>query len=141
MGLTMANRYIAQDQTRWTGPTHLGAGEHDPAKRIAKFIFDAPDGTPVAKLRTAYVNAVETVSALRAKRKETESSNLYTALGVAERLGEHAMTQNLPALRRARTAVERVKADIAERRSNLTITKPTDAQHRELAEIRSAMRA
>src|SRR4051812_38872059 len=98
----MPNRYISPDQSKWYGPTHIGAGQHDPAKRITKFVFDGEDGSPVAKLRSAYVGAVESVSALRTKRKETEGSNLFTALGVSERVAEHAMTENIPALRRAR---------------------------------------
>jgi hypothetical protein len=137
----MANRFLTNDQTKWYGPTHISGGQYDPAKRISKFAFDAPDGSPVAKLRTAYVGAVDAVSSLRAKRRETEGSKLYTPLGVSERIAEHAMTENIPALRRARAAAERVKTEIADRRSKLTLAKPSDEQRRDHEEIRAAMRA
>src|SRR5215210_5832328 len=110
----MTNRYLSSDQTKWFGPTHIGAGQHDPAKRITKFVFDGPDGSAVSKLRTAYVDAVDAVSTLRAKRREAEGSNRFTPMGIAEHLAEGAMTGNIPALRRARSAVERVQAEIAD---------------------------
>jgi hypothetical protein len=134
------NRYYSPDQSRWWGPTHIGAGLHDPEKRISKFIFDGPDGSPVAKLRSAYVGAVEAVSALRTKRIETEGSKRFTPLGVSEHVAEHAVTENIPALRRARTVVEKVKGQIAEKRSKLTLAKPTDEQRRDHEEVRAAMR-
>src|SRR5215217_8045993 len=100
--MSMANRFLSSDQTKWFGPTHLGDGPYKPEKRVGKFIFDGPEGSPVAKLRTAYVGAVEAVSALRAKRRETEASKRFTPLGIAEQVAEHAITDNIPALRRAR---------------------------------------
>jgi hypothetical protein len=46
----------------------------------------------------------------------------------------------LPALRRARTVVEKVKADIAAKATSLTLPKPSDDERKEQEEIRSAMR-
>ena len=59
----MANRYFTNDQTKWFGPTHIGPGPGDNAgKRITKFIFDGPEGSAVARLGSAYRNAIETVN-------------------------------------------------------------------------------
>src|SRR4051812_32094264 len=105
----MANRFLSPDKSKWFGPTHISGGQYVPEKRIGKFVFDGPDGSPVAKLRSAYVGAVEAVSTLRARRREAEGSNLYTPLGISERVAEHAMIGEIPALRRARAAVEKVQ--------------------------------
>jgi hypothetical protein len=51
------------------------------------------------------------------------------------------MTGEIPALRRARAAADKVKAEIADRRSRLTLAKPTDEQRKDHEEIRAAMRA
>jgi hypothetical protein len=137
----MKNRYYSQDQSKWWGPTHLGSGLHDPAKRVSKFVFDDVAGSPVAKLRGAYVGAVEAVSTLRAKRGEAEKSNRFTPLGVSEHIAEQAMVDHIPALRRARAVSDRVKAEIADKRSKLTLAKPTEEQRRDHEEIRAAMRS
>jgi hypothetical protein len=50
------------------------------------------------------------------------------------------MTDNIPALRRARAMAEKVKTEIADRRSKLTLAKPSDEQRRDHEEIRAAMR-
>src|SRR3954453_13761243 len=108
----MANRFLSSDQTKWFGPTHISGGQYDPAKRISKFVSDGPDGSPVSKLRSAYVGAVNAVSSLRSKLRETEGTKRFTPLGTSEHIAEHAMTNNIPALRRARAALEKVKAEI-----------------------------
>jgi hypothetical protein len=136
----MPNRFLSPDQAKWFGPTHISGGQFDPAKRISKFIFDGPDGSPVAKLRSAYVGAIEAVSTLRAKRREAEGSKRFTPLGISEHVAEHAMTENIPALRRARATVEKVKGEITDRRSKLTLARPTDEQRKDHEEIRAAMR-
>ncbi|MGY3159845.1 hypothetical protein ACVL91_009827 [Bradyrhizobium elkanii] len=146
MGLSlMANRYYTSDKTKWFGPTHIGpapAGRADNnEKQITKFIFDGPDGSPITKLRSSYEVAISAVNGLRRKRDETESTGQYTSLGISEQLAKSAVTDEIPALKRARTAVERIKEEIAERRGSLKLARPTDEQHREMAEIRSAMRA
>ncbi|MDI2103936.1 hypothetical protein [Bradyrhizobium sp. Mp64] len=140
----MANRFLSSDQTKWFGPTHIGpapAGRTDNgAKRISKFIFEGPEGSPIAKLRSSYETAIGAVTGLRKKRDETESTGQYTSLGISEQLAKSAVTDEIPALKRARAAVDKIKGEIAEKRSGLKLTKPTDEQQRELAEIRSAMR-
>lgn len=136
----MANRFLSSDQSKWTGPTHMGAGLHDPAKRVSKFVFDGPDGSSVAKLRNAYVGAIEAVHGLRGKRSEAEGSKRFTALGLSEHVAEYAMTGQIPAVRRARAVVEKVRAEIADKRSKLALPKPNEEERRDHEEIRAAMR-
>ncbi|WOH55047.1 hypothetical protein [Bradyrhizobium sp. BWC-3-1] len=138
---SMANRFLSPDPSRWTGPTHLGSGPYSSSKRVSKFVFDGPTGSSVAKLRTAYVGAIDAVNTLRTKRQETDKSKRFTPLGTSEHVAEHAMTDNIPALRRARATAEKIKAEIADTRSKLTLAKPTDEQRRDHEEIRAAMRS
>lgn len=136
----MTNRFYTDDQTKWTGPTHVGS-KNNPETRVSRFIFDGPDGSPVAKLKAAYASSLEAVSSLGAKRKEVEAKGHYTPLGIVERVAEHAGTEQLPAVRRARKVVENVYSDIAARRSGLKLAEPTETERRDFEELRSAMRA
>jgi hypothetical protein len=138
--MKMANRYYTDDQERWTGPTHIGPGMK-PEKMIAKFIFDGGSDTHIPALRTCYETAIGTLNGLRTKRSEAEASGQFTQLGITEKLAQGAVTGEIPALKRARVTTEKIKAEIAEKRASLTLPKPTEEQHREHAEIRSAMRA
>ncbi|MBR1233654.1 hypothetical protein [Bradyrhizobium sp. AUGA SZCCT0182] len=142
----MNNRfYKSRDPANpWPGRIYIGPAKTDmerDRKRISYFAFDGPEGSPIAKLKSAYVNGLAIVDGLRRKREETEATRRFTPLGVTEALGEVALTDSLPALRRAWTAVEKVKADIAAKASSLTLAKPSDEQRKEQEEIRSAMRA
>jgi hypothetical protein len=141
----MANRYQTDDQSKWFGPTHIGpAPAHDPTnggKRITKFIFDGPAESPIPKLRESYETAIKVVEGLRTKRREAEATGRLTRIGVTENLAQGAMVDQIPKLRRARATVEKVKGEIAERAAALKLPKPSEEQHREHAEIRSAMRS
>jgi|SRR4051794_4199862 hypothetical protein len=132
------NRFYT-DPANWIGPTHLGS-IHNPDTSVSKFLFDGPEGSPVAKLKSAYASSVEAVSSLGAKRKEVEAKGHYTPLGIVEKVAEHAGTDELPAVRRARKVVENVYSDIASRRSSLKLAEPTEAERKGFEELRSVMR-
>ncbi|MET3838743.1 hypothetical protein [Bradyrhizobium sp. OAE829] len=140
------NRYYKpRDPTNpWPGRIYIGPAntemERD-RKRISYFAFDGPEGSAVAKLKSTYLESLAIVDGLRGKREQTEATRRFTSLGVTEALGEVALTDSLPALRRASAVVEKVKAEIATRASSLTLAKPTDEQRAEQAEVRSALRA
>ncbi|WP_146159797.1 hypothetical protein [Bradyrhizobium sp. MOS002] len=138
-GTASPNRYFTSDEAKWAGPSHIAPGKR-PEKRIGRFVYDGPDDSPIAKLRASYESAIAAVDTLRTKRGETEKSGQFTPLGVTEQLARGAVTDEIPALRRARAAVDKVKADIAERRGSLKLAKPTPEQIEEHKEIRTAMR-
>jgi hypothetical protein len=140
MGLKMPNRFYTENKENWFGPTHLGQGMK-PEKRVTKFVFDGPPESQIPKLRASYEAAINAVSGLRTKRDSAEATGQFTPLGVTEKLAQEAVTNELPAIKRARVVTEKIKAEIAEKRAGLTLAKPTDEQHREHAEIRAAMRA
>jgi len=133
----MANRYLISDMSKRIGRTHIGK------RSISHFIFEAPEGSPVAKLRSAYAAALDADAALRESRANAEASKKFTALGISEQVAESALTDALPKLRRARVAVERIKAEMAERASKLTPKLPDPADLRgeaQRAEIRAMLR-
>lgn len=128
----------------WPGRSTIGPAATDAArdrKRISYFSFDGPDDHTVGKLKRAYLEGLAVVDELLGKREQTEATKRFTPLGITEALGEHALTESLPKLRRARATVEKIKAELAAKASSLTLAKPTDEQRKEQEEIRSAMRA
>jgi hypothetical protein len=142
----MASKYYTRDTSKWVKKSSLRPGGEpttDLSKFIGYFCFD-PDldasGT-VAKARGAYAAAFEIVDGLRAKRGELESSKKFTPLGLQEQLGDAALKEALPALKRSRVEIEKLQAEIAERRRKVTLAKPSEDQRHEQEEIRSAMRA
>ena len=81
------------------------------------------------------------VDGLRGKRGELEASKKFTPLGLQEQLGDAALKESLPALKRARVEIEKLQSEIKEKRSKVTLPKPSDDQRKDHEEIRSAMRA
>lgn len=137
------NRFYQTDRSKWTGRGYIGPVASENArdkKRIAHFIFDGPEGSPVARLRAAYIDGLAIVDELLKKRDEVTATRRFTPLGVSEALGEHALTDSIPKLRRARAAVDKIKAELTDRASKLTLTAPNDQQRKEHEEIRSVMR-
>ncbi len=133
---TMTRKFYARDTSKWIKRLSLG----NSAAPISFFHFD-PDldasGT-VAKAKDAYLKACEVVDGLRTKRSELEASKRYTSLGVSEQLGDAALTDALPALRRAKAAMEKIAHEIKERRAGLKLTKPDQSD--EARELRAEMR-
>ncbi|HWV41315.1 hypothetical protein [Pseudorhodoplanes sp.] len=142
----MANKYYTRDSSKWVKQSRFRPGQElstDPAKIITYFAFDPdldPSGT-VAKAKAAYVAAFEVVDGLRGKRGELEASKKFTPLGLQEQLGDAALKEALPALKRSRVAIEKLQSEIKEKRSKITLAKPSDDQRKDHEEIRSAMRA
>src|SRR5436190_1373437 len=137
----MANRYITEDRAAWFGPTHIGDGPYNPKKRVSKFMFAGEEGSPVAKLRASYEAAVEAGRDLRQQRTKVEATGKYLPLGITEVLAKHATEDSIPKLRRAKASVEKIKLEIADRRSKLTVPKPSEDQRRDFEEVRAAMRS
>lgn len=142
----MANKFYTRDTNKWVKKSRLRPGQElslDPAKFIGYFAFD-PDLDPsgvVAKAKAAYVASFEVVDGLRSKRGELEASKKFTALGLQEQLGDAALKESLPALKRARVEIEKLQNEIKDKRSKITLAKPTDEQRKDQEEIRAAMRA
>ena len=139
----MANRYYSPRDT-WVGRTHISPDQFGKNDKIISFWAWGDDGSPdhpVAKLGRAYLDGLAAVDELRDKRAAVEGTQRYTAFGVSEQVGEHALTDSLPKLRRARAAVEKVKREMAERAAKLTLPKPDPAHELQRAEMRALLRS
>lgn len=139
----MANRFYSPRES-WRGRSYISPDKFgNNEKMISHWVWGSggsPDH-PVAKLSAAYDAGLAAVDELRARRAEVEASNKYTALGISEQVGEHALTDSLPKLRRARAVVEKVKAEMAERAAKLTLPKPDPATEAQRAEMRALLRS
>ena len=78
----------------------------------------------VRDARHSYNAALAVVDGLRAKRGEIEGTRRFTPLGISQEVGEVALTDALPALRRAKAVLEKAAAKIEHRASKITLAKP-----------------
>lgn len=116
------NRFYA-DKSKWAGRPYIGT-KSAPEKMTPFFSFDGPEGSAVAKLKAAHIDAFAIGDDLRKQRETITSTGKYLPLGITEAVAKHAAEDSLPKLRRARAVVETVKADIAQRASKITLTPP-----------------
>jgi hypothetical protein len=137
----VTNRFYTPDKTKWTGRTHIGPGPGDNrGKRISLFIFDGPQDSLVARLRSAHSLGLEAVDRLRERRAALAAGGRHTELGMKQEVADDAMKDAIPKMRRARAMVEKVEAEITERAAKLTLAKPDAEQRKDHEEIRTAMR-
>ena len=128
----MAGKFYTRDTNKWVKQSRLRPGQElatNPDKFIGYFCYDPdldPSGT-VAKAKAAYLKAFEVLEGLRGKRSELDASKKFTPLGLQEQLGDAALKEALPTLKRSRVEIEKLQAEIAERRSKVTLAKPDPA--------------
>lgn len=120
------NKFATDESTKWEKKISVRPNGEE---HLHFFIYDPEldQSGMVAKARDAYLKAFQVVDGLRAKRRELEAAKLYTSLGLSERLGETAMTDALPSLRRARAEIEKLQAGLDERRAKLVLARPNPA--------------
>lgn len=139
------NRFY-QPRESWEGRFSINgerAGDH--SKTIGKWVFGngGDDKSPVGISRAAYLAGLDAIDALRSEHGRLAQTKRFTPLGLSEAAGEYALTNSLPALKRARVQVDRLKAELVERKSKLTIKKPDPADtigEMQRAEMRKALR-
>jgi hypothetical protein len=126
------NKFYSQDTSKWVTKSRLRPGVEFsavPSKFVGYFCYD-PDADPsgmVAKAKAAYEASFAVVEGLRTKRNDLEASKQYTPLGLQEQIGDAALKEALPALKRSRVEIEKLQAGISERRSKVTLAKPDPA--------------
>jgi hypothetical protein len=94
-------------------------------RRIEPWTLEPKENTALAKLERAYLDALEAVDAVEARKVKAQTGGTLTPSGVlADTLG-FAASVAAPALKKARNAVEQAKHEAAERRAKLVL-KPAD---------------
>jgi hypothetical protein len=87
------------------------------------------EGTTLAWLEAAYLDALSAVDAVEARKATAEKSGTLTASGVLSDTLQFAASTLAPKLKKARNAVERARAEASDRRAKLTLKKsdPSDS--------------
>lgn len=142
----MASKFYTTDSAKWRGRFDIVPGKTgDRAKRlVGKWCFDveADKTGTLAKLETAYSAALDALDRTREAKEQIVATGKYTPLGVTEAVGKHAVEDTLPALRRARATLEKVRNELDDKRANLGLPAPKDENERRAhEEIRAALRA
>lgn len=123
------NKFATPDKAKWITKLSVRPNSNGAEHRVHFFYFDPElDATgTIAKARDAYLKAFEVVDGLRARRGELEATKQYTPLGLQEQLGDAALKDALPALKRSRVVLDKLQAEMAGRRSKITLAKPDPA--------------
>jgi hypothetical protein len=90
-------------------------------RRIEPWVLQPQEGTTLAKLERAYLDALESVDAVEQRKLDAVSSKKYTEDGVAADVLQFAASKLAPKLHRARRTVEAAKVEAALRRSKLVL--------------------
>jgi hypothetical protein len=98
-------------------------------RRIEPWAFTPKENSTLAKLERAYLDALEAVDAVEARKVTAEKSGTLTPSGVANDVLGFAASKLAPQLQKAKRVVEQAKAEAADRRAKLTLKKsdPSDS--------------
>jgi hypothetical protein len=92
---------------------------------IEPWVLEPKENTALAKLEKSYLDALESVDKLEARKASAEKSGTLTPTGVVSDTLQYAACTLAPALKKGRTAVEQAKHEAATRRAKLVL-KPAD---------------
>jgi hypothetical protein len=92
---------------------------------IEPWAFQPKEGTTLAKIERAYLDALECVDQVEERKAQAIASKQFTDQGVVADVLGFAAAQLAPKLKRARQAVEAAKAEAVARREKLAL-KPAD---------------
>jgi hypothetical protein len=113
-----------------------------PSGRTPRFIEPwavASKGPELTRLEKTYLDTLAAVDAFEARKAQATKSGTLTATGLKNDALQYAASKSVPALLRAKLAVEQARAALAERRARLTLksSDPSDlaAQQRRLWKI------
>jgi hypothetical protein len=100
-------------------------GANGPVSRPMKlWEFEPKPNTTLAKLEAAYMAGVEAVDRVEARARANATNGKFTPEGVKDDVLRFALNDIVPELHRARTTIKKAKAEVAERRSKLTLAQP-----------------
>jgi hypothetical protein len=104
-----------------------------PSNRLPRYIepwaLQPKAGTTLAKIERAYLDALEAVDSVEARKAAAIASKKFTAEGVANDVLKFAASQLAPKLKRARQTIEAARSELAAKREKLTLKRadPADA--------------
>ena len=94
--------------------------------RVGFWTFDPTKDHRVARLQGHYLDVFQALDGLREHKQSTAKSGRLTPMGVTEAVAEKAMVKAIPAVKRARAAVDAIKADIQLRLDGFKLSGPSE---------------
>jgi hypothetical protein len=94
------------------------------SRRVRLWEYDAKPGTTLAKLESAYLAGLNAVDRAEERTKANAASGKFTPDGVKQDTMQFALNELVPSLHRARTTIQKARAEVAERKSKLTLQGP-----------------
>ncbi len=94
-------------------------------RTINPWVLESKPGSTLARVESVYIDALAAVDALEDYKAKAAASNQFTPEGIAANTLQFAASQLAPKLRRAQQELAAAKAEVAARRSKLTL-KPAD---------------
>jgi hypothetical protein len=115
MAITMKGRHTIR--------AHTPSGREP--RHVELWTFEPKENSTLARLERAYLDALEAVDLVEARKVKAAQGGTLTPAGVASDVLGYAASTLAPKLKKARTAVEQAKHEAADRRAKLVL-KPAD---------------
>ena len=94
------------------------------SRRVRLWEYDPKPNTTLAKLESAYLAGLNAVDRAEERTKANAASGKFTPDGVKQDAQQFALNELVPSLHRARTTIQKARAEVAERKSKLTLQAP-----------------
>jgi hypothetical protein len=94
-------------------------------RHVEPWSFLPKENSTLHRLEKAYLDALEAIDLVEARKVNAAQGGTLTAAGVASDVLGYAASELAPQLQKARRAVEQAKSEAAERRAKLVL-KPAD---------------
>jgi hypothetical protein len=90
-------------------------------RHVEPWTFSPKENSTLHRLEKAYLDALEAVDLVEARKVKAAQGGTLTAAGVANDVLGYAASELAPQLQKARRAVEQAKSEVAERRAKLVL--------------------
>jgi hypothetical protein len=94
------------------------------SRMIKRWRFDPKPDTTLARLEAAYMSGLDAVDRIEERAAINKTSGKFTREGARDDVLRYALNELVPGLHKARMAIRRARAEVAERRSKLKIEGP-----------------
>jgi hypothetical protein len=99
-------------------------GSDQPSRHVGLWDFAAEPGSTLASLETAYLTGLNAIDSVEACKASGIASGKFTEAGLQADVLALALNNVIGPLHKARTAIGKAKAELAQRKSKLTLQQP-----------------
>jgi hypothetical protein len=94
------------------------------SRLIKRWRFDPKPNTMLARLEKAYLAGLDAVDRIEERTRSNTTSGKFTRDGARDDVLNHALNNLIPGLHKARIAIKKAKAEVADRKSKLKLDAP-----------------